>query len=148
MWNPHENTDDENLRWCYIRALEWASWPTFISQPIAPVAILFFPWWSVAIATVVATALWMLFIRHRFVSPAAAYWGALFVRLKWITCPVAAFFLWSRGSKVAAVVALLWPLVILVMPWPLMLFGLGPGRVGDIQTMFMRHLGYEPASET
>src|SRR5205085_7446618 len=105
MWNAQEHSNDENLRWCWLRAMEWGTWPIFISQPIAPVAILFFSWWSVVLATLIATVLWILFIRHTLVIPALAYWGALFVRLKWITCPIAAIILWHRGMRGAALVA-------------------------------------------
>jgi hypothetical protein len=142
MWNPHESSDDDNLLWSWLRAIEWGAWPTFVSQPIAPVAILFFSWWSVVFATLIATFLWVVFIRHKIVIPALAEWGAVIVRLKWITCPIAAYILWLRGMRTAAVVALLWPLLILVIPLHLLL---GPGRIGDIQKMFMQCLGYEPA---
>jgi hypothetical protein len=145
MWNPQEHSDDENMRWCWLRAVEWGTWPIFISQPIAPVAILFFSWWSVVLATLIATVLWVLFIRYRLVIPALAWWGAMVVRLKWVTCPLAAYILWFRGMKGAAVVALLWPLLILVMPLPLL--PLGATRIGDIQKMFMQCFGYEPANK-
>jgi hypothetical protein len=60
-----------------------------------------------------------------------------------MACPIAAYLLWSRGSHGPAVVALLWPLLILILPLPLMLVGLGPGRIGDIEKMFVQSLGYE-----
>jgi hypothetical protein len=90
----------------------------------------------------VATVLWALFIRHKIVIPALAGWGALIVRLKWITCPIAASVLRHRGTNGAAVVALLWPLLMLILPLHLLV---GPGRIGEIQGMFMQCLGYKPA---
>jgi hypothetical protein len=135
MWNANEHSDDEDLQWAWLRAMEWGSWPTFISQPIAPIAILFYPWWSVVLFTVVANVLWILFVRHKIVVPVRAYWGVIIVRLKWITCPIAAYTLWRGDMRGAATLALLWPLVILVMSF-------GSGRVGDIQKMFLQRLGY------
>ena len=145
MWNPNEHSDDDNLRWCHLRAMEWALWPIFVSQPIAPVALLFLSWWIVALVTLVASIFWSLFVRHNRVIPPLAWWEALFVRLKWLTCPVAACVLVYRGKMWLAVLALVWPLLVLLLTRPLAL--LGPTRVGDIQKMFMRRLGYEPVSE-
>lgn len=136
MWNPSEHTDDENLRWAWLRAVEWGSWPIFVSQPIAPLAFLFFPWWSVVIAVAALNAVWSLFLRYRLVIPALAFWGAFLVRLKWITCPVTAYLLWRLGMKGTAALAFFWPLAILLVPRV-------PTQIGVIQKMFMRHLGYE-----
>ena len=47
MWNFDEHSDNDNMRWTWLRAVEWGMWPLFISQPIAPIALLFWPWWSV-----------------------------------------------------------------------------------------------------
>ncbi len=136
MWNPGEHSDEENLRWCLLRAAEWGSWPVFISQPIAPLALLLCPWWVVILATIGANALWALFVRYKVVDPALAFLGAIFVRLKWITCPVSAYVLWHRDMRAVATMALLWPLLVLVMPnWS--------AQIGTIQKMFMGCLGYQ-----
>jgi len=105
---------------------------------------LFFAWWTVVLITVVASVFWALFIRNRLVIPPFASWGALFVRLKWPACPVAAGVLIYRGRMGQAVLALLWPMLVLLLP--LLLVPLGPARVGDIETRFMRRLGYQPRS--
>jgi hypothetical protein len=66
--------------------------------------------------------------------------GAIIAKLQWIVCPIAAYIFWHRGIRGTATLALLWPLVIIVMPkgtW---------GPIGGIQKMFMQHLGYEPAN--
>lgn len=39
LWNPHENSDQENLRWCWLRAVEWGKWPLFVSQPLLPLML-------------------------------------------------------------------------------------------------------------
>lgn len=140
MWNPIEHTDDENVRWSWLGAVEWGAWPIFMSQPVAPLALIFFPWWSVIFIMTALNVVWALFISHRIVIPALAFWGAIIVRLKWIACPVAAYLLWHKGMKGIALMALFWPLVILVVPH-------GSTQIGVIQKMFMRCLGYEPAHE-
>ncbi|MGO9241484.1 MAG: hypothetical protein ACLQBJ_11800 [Bryobacteraceae bacterium] len=143
MWDPRANTDDENVRFCLLRAIEWNAWPSFISQPIAPIAFLFLPWGDVVAVTLASNFLWGTVVAKRVVIVPAAYWGCLFVRLKWVACPLAAIILGMRGQYVAAVVALLWPLVIL-------LFGpvTAPMQVGKIQEMFMERLGYTRTEET
>jgi hypothetical protein len=143
MWSPTEHSDDENMLWCHLRAMEWALWPIFISQPIAPVALLFLRWWVVALLTLASAALWILFVRDKLVSPKLAWWGALIVRLKWLTCPVMACVLIYKGKIGLAVLALLWPMLVLFLP--LLLLPLGPPRVGEIEKKLMRSLGYEPA---
>ena len=83
MWNPNENSNDENMRWCHLRAIEWTSWPLFVAQPIAPVALLFFSWWNVALVVFGASVFWVFVVRDKIVIPSLAYWGCLVVRLKW-----------------------------------------------------------------
>lgn len=113
----------------------------FISQPIAPLLMLAFPWPLVAVTAIVINILWAIFIRYRFIVPVLAYWGALFVRLKWIACPLAAYLLYARGDKIGAAIALFWPLVVLFIgPLP-------PPMVGRLQKMFMQSLGYQPTEE-
>lgn len=139
MWNPNEHSDQENLQWAWLRAVEWGDWPLFISQPVAPIALLIFPWWSVILVVIVINATWSLLIRYRMVIPSLAFLGAIFVRMKWIACPFAAILLWRNDMKGTAALALFWPLVILVAPR-------ASTQIGVIQTMFMQCLGYEPAN--
>ena len=46
------------FRFAYVRAIEWAGLPLFATQPIAPVALVFFPAWTVIAA--VLTLSWAL----------------------------------------------------------------------------------------
>lgn len=140
MWNPSEHTDQENLRWSWLRAVEWGSWPIFISQPLAPIAFLYFPWWSVILAILALNLVWSLFVRYRIVIPSLAYWGVIFVKLKWISGPISAFFLWSNGLHGIALLSLFWPIVLFLVPHL-------PTQIGIIQKMFMKCLGYDPSQE-
>jgi hypothetical protein len=144
-WNPSENSADENSRYVHLRAIEWASWPAFISQPIAPIALLVFPWRTVVLFTVLAGVLWTFLIRDFFIIPVLADAGPLIVRLKWLACPITAGVLALRGSWGIAALALLWPLVAAFMPG--VTFFLKPPFLGDIEMRFARSLGYEPIKE-
>lgn len=140
-WQPTEHSNDDNLRWCWLRAVEWGRWPIFLSQPVAPILLLWFPWTYVISGTVVLNILWALFVRYRFISVFVADAGAMFVLLKWISWPVAValLFLWHHQPE--AWIAAFWPLLIFVL-------GAFPTtRIGRIQTMFMRALGYEPTEQ-
>ncbi len=136
-WVPSEHSDQDNLQWCWLRAVEWGKWPSFVSQPIAPVLLIFAPWYLVIMGIVLANYMWAT-VRCRFVSAHWAYNAALFVRLKWLACPLAAWMIFSKGHRVLAAVALLWPAVTLV------LLLLGPTtQIGKIQNVFMNQLGYQ-----
>jgi hypothetical protein len=136
-WLPGEHSDQENLTWAWLRAVEWGRWPIFLSQPIAPLFLLFFPWPAVVVGTILLNLLWAGFVRYRFVNIRAAYYGAIIVRLKWVTCPAVAIYLYSAGELVGATLALLWPLLIFVIG------ALPSTQIGRIQNMFMSQLGYE-----
>ena len=136
MWNPSEHSDDENLRWCWLRAVEWGNWPLFISQPVVPVVFLFVPWKTVVATVVIINLVWALGIRYSVVIVVPAFWGALFVRLKWLACPISAWLLYREGSSRLAVLALLWPVAIMVIGI------ITPPQIGKIQRMFMDCIGY------
>src|SRR5712671_5961941 len=135
-WNPSEHSDQDNLTWSYLRAIEWVRWPVFLSQPIAHLLILFSDWKAVVISVVVANAIWAL-VRYQFVSTSLAYFGALLGRLKWLTIPPVSVYLFSRGRPQSAIITLLWPIIIFII-------GIVPTtQVGRIQKMFMNALGYQ-----
>ena len=131
-------TDEENLRWAWLRAVEWAAWPAFISQPLLPLLYLYFPVWQVVVVVFCASALWAL-VRYHFVSPGLATASCLYVRLKWITIPVCAIIaIWKQHYLVAAAIAFV----------PLYAGVLGiPGKIGVLQRQFMHRLGYLHAND-
>jgi hypothetical protein len=146
MWNPAEATHAENARWCHLRAIEWSNWPCFVSQPIAPVALLFFPWKTVLLSMIAAGALWALAIGDRIVMPKLASAAVWFVRLKWLACPLTAYLLWDESHGIA-LLALLWPLATLPLMaltmLPMALIPLPKPRIGVIEAKFALSLGYE-----
>jgi hypothetical protein len=136
---PEAHSDQDNLHWSLLRAIEWGRWPLFLSQAGAPVLLIWFPWTAVVSAAFLMNVLWALVARYRFVSVPAADFGALFVLAKWLTWPAATAYMFFVGRRPECWVALAWPVLILALG----IFT--PTRVGRIQTKFMRELGYEPS---
>lgn len=130
-WN-----DDEIKRWLWLRAVEWAALPAFVSQPLVPILLIFFPWYWVLGTVVTLGVLWCP-IRYLFVNVAVATAAALFVAwLKWPTAVGSAIYLFLHHHPLPAVIALLWPL-------------LGgfvgiPGEVGIIELAFAKKIGFVP----
>lgn len=136
MWNPEQHNDQENLQWCWLRAVEWGRWPIFISQIFAPPMLLIFDWLTVIIIFVVLNILWSLFVRYKFVSINLAFMGVLVTKLKWLICPLFGYYFFSRNNILLTAIALFWPLLIFIIG------ALPTTQIGVIQNMFMNKLGY------
>jgi len=134
-WNAHAHSDEENVRWSWLRAVEWTSWPAFVSQPIMPVFLWLSPtqWGGLVLALVALNFLWQFCISSKRVSVTLASLGCLFVRLKWIACPVAAYFLWHSDFPYQALAALLWPVAVYVIA-PIRIVRID---IGSLQERFM-----------
>jgi hypothetical protein len=149
MWRASEHTDDENVRWSHLRAIEWLEWPLFMSAPVVPVLLYFFSWPWVVGAVVVISFLWRVFVVPFWLAPRLAYAGPQFVLLRFLTCPVMAYLLWQRGQAIIAIVALTWPVIspcasmVLALPVALLLrTRLGKAtQIGPVQTRFLLAIG-------
>lgn len=137
-WNQGYS-EQENLQWSMLRAIEWGIWPAYLSQSFVPVLLMFFEWWEVISVFIILTILWS-FIRYRYVNVALARFGVFFVILKWITVPAAVIYLLIQKNYISAVVALLWPMFLA----PYLGIFVGGTKIGKIQEMFMAQLGYTP----
>jgi hypothetical protein len=135
-WNQGYS-DEDNLQWSMLRAIEWGIWPAFLSQSIVPVLLMLFEWWEVIGVFIILTILWS-FVRYRYVNVALATFGVFFVILKWITVPAAVIYLLLQQNYISAVVALLWPIFLA----PYLGILIGGTKNGKIQEMFMSQLGY------
>ena len=136
MWKPNEHSDQENLQWCWLRAVEWGRWPIFLSQVFGPILLLFFRWQTTIIFVVVSNVLWAMFVRYKYVNVNLAFIGVIVTKLKWFICPLLGYYFYSNDAKLVAAIALLWPLLIFVI-------GVLPTtQVGIIQNMFMNKLKY------
>ena len=144
MWNPSAHSDEDNLRWSWLRAVEWAYWPSFISQPIVPILLKFLPWPIIVLGLVTLNILWAKFISHQYVNVSAAYFAPALIFLKWFVCPVMAYYFYSKGAVLTAAIALLWPLAISVIDLVITILHIVPTpQIGTIQRMFMAKLGYQ-----
>jgi hypothetical protein len=127
-------TDDEIKTWLWLRAIEWGSFPAFLSQPVAPVLFIFYPWYFVVLAVFVLGLMWCL-IRYWFVSARLARVACLAVPLlKWPAVIGSSIYLFIRHQPVAALVALIWPFVAAYCSLP--------AKIGVIELAFAKKIGF------
>jgi hypothetical protein len=134
-WDPAQHSSEDSFRWCWLRAVEWGRWPVFVSQPIAPVLLIWWRWQAVVAIAFIANLIWARFFRYRGVSTAMASGGVLFVAGRWVTWPSATAFMFYHHMLPEAWVAVAWPLLIFPIgayPRP---------EIGRIQSMFIHNLG-------
>ena len=135
--NPLLYTDEENLKWCLLRAIEWGQWPLFAAQLIAPVLLLFFQWWQIAVTVVILTWVWTL-IRYKYVNIILAGLGPFVIIVKWPVSIGMGIYFFIKADYILAAVAVFWPLVTLLLMW------LTPStKIGVIQTALMNKIGYD-----
>lgn len=129
-----ELTESELKRWLWLRAVEWANWPSFIFQPIAPILFIFF-WWLYVLAGILILDILWASIRYSYVNPQLANIGAIFVTwFKWPAAIGAAIYLFILGGYIAGVLALFWPL--------LAGFVCIPAKIGRVELAFAKKVGY------
>src|SRR5438093_997011 len=117
-------SEPEIQRWLHVRAIEWTAWPSFITQPLVPILIVFFPWYQVVLGVFLLGIIWCP-VRYSLVSPRLAQIALFFVLLKWPTSLGSAIYLFVHGSYLSGAVALLWPLLA-------GLIGI-PGKIGVVE---------------
>jgi hypothetical protein len=104
-------TNAEIERWIHLRAIEWSGWATFISQPVLPVLLIFYPWHIVLIGLLCVDFAWQL-VQHAFVSLTLSEISCLaVVWLKWPLALASSIYLFVHGRYGVGVLALLWPLL-------------------------------------
>ena len=126
-------TGPEMQRWLHLRAIEWAGWPSFITQPIVPVLLIFLAWFWIIAGLFTLNVIWAA-VRCSFVSPRLAQLAVYFVILKWPASLGSAIYLFISGRYVIGIVALLWPFLS-------GLVGI-PGKVGVVETILAYKVGY------
>lgn len=128
-------SDQENLNRCLARAIEWNSWPAFLSQPVAPVLYYFFPWEAVLAGLVAVTVLWLP-LRYPLANFRLATLGCYFVKLKWPAIISIVVMSLTKGKYTIAALSVLTPIISAAFA------GFTPGGFGTLQRIFMRQLGY------
>ncbi|MBZ5555342.1 MAG: tetratricopeptide repeat protein [Acidobacteriia bacterium] len=118
-WNSADHSSEENHLWLFARAIEWADWPLFALQSVAPFLLLVLPVYVVIVAIVCLNCLWWL-IRYRTMSLLLVDLGVILIRIKWICCIGLSVYDLMRGWYATAVITALWPvltfLIGLVLP--------------------------------
>lgn len=130
-------SDEEVRRWLWLRAIEWGAFPAYLSQPVAPILFIFFPWYFVVIWIAIVGAIWC-FVRYSFVSVRLASVVVIpVVWLKWPAMLVSSIYLFWHHQFGGGVLALLWPFVASLTCLP--------AKTGVIELELARQLGYVPA---
>jgi len=135
LWKTAEHTQEENQRWCYLRASEWTRWPLFVAQPFIPPLLFFATPRTLLVSLVVAGWVWSL-IQYRTVHADLACIGCTIVFfLKWPSALVCGgLFLW-RAEYGLAGLSFCWPVVTLG------LMCLTPGGlIGVVEKKFIAQL--------
>ena len=79
-------TNEELEKFAHLRALEWFSWPIFLSHSIVPVLLAATQSWLVIVIALVIDFVWH-FICNRFIDVDLAIAGLFMFRLRWIAAP-------------------------------------------------------------
>lgn len=135
--NTYDFTEDELRRWLLLRATEWCYFPGFISQPVVPISLIFFPLVTVLLSIFLINLLWV-YVRYSYVNINLARFAVFFVGyLKWPATIGSFIYLLINKQYLPAVVALLWPAIVLIK----IFFGY-PGKIGVIELEFAKKIGY------
>jgi hypothetical protein len=109
VWISAQHSDDENLRWAWLRAVEWKHWPLFLSQPVIPVLLYFYPWpWVIGIIAV-TTFVWWFIVASQSTPATAVDLAVYFTYLRFVSSSLMAYLIWQSGRPWIAGLALLWP---------------------------------------
>lgn len=138
-------TNAEIERWIHLRAIEWSGWPTFISQPVLPVLLIFCPWHVVLVGLLCVDLVWQI-IQHAFVSVQLSEISCVaVVWLKWPAALGSSIYLFLHGRYGIGILALLWPLFgsFVTAPLDILLGWLRLRRsLGSISLALAKRLGY------
>jgi hypothetical protein len=137
-------SEAEIQHWLHLRAIEWATWPAFVTQPVIPILFISFPIPSVVIGLLIADFLWR-FIRYRGVVPRLARAGTLFSVLKRPSAIGSAIYIFTNQRQGVALLAFLWPLLAVLVSAPVTLLASACGHptlVGLIELELAKRVGY------
>jgi len=102
--------EEEKQRYVQLRAMEWSSWPAFISMGIGVLLLPFFGILKSALIIMALNFIWSIF-SIRFISVKLANIGIYVKKLMWVTCPATAVYFFINHQIVIGVVALFWGVV-------------------------------------
>ena len=127
-------TEERVKKVLWLRAVEWAGLPAFVSQPFIPILFIFFQWYLVIASRFLLCILWVP-IRRLYVNFTAATLVCKFVNwCKWPSIVGSATYLFFHHQPIPAVISLLWPFLAgFVCP---------PGGIGAIELAFAKQIGF------
>jgi hypothetical protein len=136
FWNPNLNTDDENVRYSWLRAVEWDGFPGFIAQVITPFFLLFINPLFYLISIIIANIIWS-FINKYIVNMIVSELAVYIVRLRWFINILFALFFIFTGHYFAAVLT-----IVLSISWVAGIIGsIGiPTPIGTMQKIFLKKM--------
>ena len=138
--NPKKHSTEDNVRWSWLRAAEWRALPVYLSQPILPILLVFFPWYYVVPAILAAGVAWTPF-RQRLVNVKVSSISGLFITiLKWPATLAGTVMLTMQGEYLLAAVAVVWQVTGGLIGG--IVCGGGPG-IAIYQRLLLRKMGYK-----
>lgn len=129
---PTDFSESEFRRTAWLRAVEWISWPSFLSPLFVPILLIWFVWWKVLVSLFCANLVWTL-IRYRVNNFGLSNLAAVAVQVcKWPVALTCFGVLIYHGRIGVSILSLLWPL----------LSGLFviPGKVGLIESSWLQQI--------
>lgn len=123
-------------RWCTLRAMEWCSFPAFITQPIIPILLIFFNIKNIFISLVITEIIWVLFVRYRYINLDLMDIGPIFVKLKFVTVPASCICFLINHNIPLALIALISPLYALIG-------SLHKSSFGRVESMIYESMGFD-----
>ncbi|MGB8030843.1 MAG: hypothetical protein WCF30_14425 [Terracidiphilus sp.] len=128
-----EWTEAEIRRMLWLRAIEWCSWPSFLSLVLAPIVFLWLAWWKVLLGLLIANVIWAPF-RYRFHNLRIANFASTII---------------NPGQYIVAVTCSIiqavhrhWGLAVLSLVWPVVggFVKVPGGKIGIIEQNFASEL--------
>lgn len=135
FWNPKYHSFEENSQWCQLRAVEWGKLPLFLSQPFAPILLLYITFWKLIISILLLSYLWNL-LRYKFVSVILADFTVILVKLKWPVSIGFGVYFFINKLYLLALLSAFWPFITMLLI-PLT----GTTQVGIIERIFADKIG-------
>jgi hypothetical protein len=132
-WALGNATEEQIVRFLWLRSVEWAAFPAWLSNMKVPVALIFLLWYAVLLTVYGLGILWCA-IRYHFISVTLSILGGMIVSMAQYPLALSSgcFLLW-KGHYAIGILAILWPFLTGFM-------GI-PGKVGVFQQRFAQILG-------
>jgi len=119
--NLSDFTQEELEKLLFLRASEWSDWPCYLAMGVGQLFLLNTHISTLLMVFIIAEIIWF-FVAEKFVSfslPYNLYWVH---GLVWITSPVLAIILLTKGQILTSIIALLWFFILGIASFVLHLF--------------------------